>query len=399
MSLGIGLKRVILRNYKSIQACDVRLPPLACLVGPNGAGKSNFVDSLRFVADALRNGVDSALRERGGINEVRRRSGGRPNHFAVGLELDINEAYHFEYEFEIAARPDGRFAVQKESGKCRFRDDSGEVSRHFRVKKGKLEDHSYEELRLSDVGDDRLFLGFGIDVFRHLRKGIADMGFYSLNPDRIRDLQAPDAGDLLSRDGANLASVLGRLQRTRPDLKDRIVEFLSTVVPEIDNVNLKPLGPKETLEFEQISAGHKRTKFLAASMSDGTLRALGVLVALFQSSGGPLLPLVAVEEPEVALHPAAAGVLFDSLKEASERRQVLVTSHSPDLLDRWDLDPNSLLAVQWDEGKTLISTVNPSSRRMLEERLRTPGDLLRMNQMLPDRRRIPRPTTTQGSLF
>jgi len=70
------LTRVVLRNYKSIATCDVRLHPLVFLVGPNGAGKSNFLDALRFVTDALRTSLDHALRDRGGIKEVRRRSGG-----------------------------------------------------------------------------------------------------------------------------------------------------------------------------------------------------------------------------------------------------------------------------------------------------------------------------------
>ncbi len=68
------LTKVVLRNYKSIAACDVQLCPLVFLVGPNGAGKSNFLDALRFVADALRTSLDHALRDRGGIKEVRRRS-------------------------------------------------------------------------------------------------------------------------------------------------------------------------------------------------------------------------------------------------------------------------------------------------------------------------------------
>jgi len=52
------LTRVVLRNYKSIAECNVRLHPLVFLVGPNGAGKSNFLDALRFVADALRTSLD-----------------------------------------------------------------------------------------------------------------------------------------------------------------------------------------------------------------------------------------------------------------------------------------------------------------------------------------------------
>ena len=61
------ITRVSLRNYKSIAACDVQLQPLTFLVGRNGAGKSNFLDALRFVADALNSSLDHAIRARGGI--------------------------------------------------------------------------------------------------------------------------------------------------------------------------------------------------------------------------------------------------------------------------------------------------------------------------------------------
>lgn len=73
-------------------------------------------------------------------------------------------------------------------------------------------------------------------------------------------------------------------------------------------------------------------------MSDGTLRALGILAAIFQGSNGTRVPLVAIEEPEVALHPAAAGVLLDGLRETSQFTQLLVTSHSPDVLDDESID-------------------------------------------------------------
>ena len=77
------LTRVVLRNYKSIAACDVAPAQLSFLVGPNGSGKSNFLDALRFIADSLRFSIDHALRDRGGINEVRRRSGGHPTSDAL----------------------------------------------------------------------------------------------------------------------------------------------------------------------------------------------------------------------------------------------------------------------------------------------------------------------------
>ncbi len=101
------ITRVALRNYKSTSACDVELTPLTFLVGPNGSGKSNFVDALRFTAQALRFTPDHTLHERGGINEVRRRSRGHPNHFGIRLGFRLPDAAGW-YAFEIGARPKGR---------------------------------------------------------------------------------------------------------------------------------------------------------------------------------------------------------------------------------------------------------------------------------------------------
>ena len=70
------LTRIILRNYKSIGHCDVKLGPLTYLVGVNGSGKSNFLDALHLIRDALTGSLDNALNERGGLSEVRRRSSG-----------------------------------------------------------------------------------------------------------------------------------------------------------------------------------------------------------------------------------------------------------------------------------------------------------------------------------
>jgi AAA ATPase domain len=111
------ITRVRLNNYKSIEKCDVHLRPLLFLVGPNGSGKSNFLDALRFVADALDKTLDHALRDRGGIKEVRRRSGGHPNHFTIKLNFKLSDGTVGDYTFRIGAQPQGGYEVQSEECK------------------------------------------------------------------------------------------------------------------------------------------------------------------------------------------------------------------------------------------------------------------------------------------
>lgn len=106
---GPFITRVTLRNYKSIASCKIDLPRLAFLIGPNGSGKSNFLDSFRFVADSLKTSLDHALRDRGTIKEVRRRSGGHPNHFSIRLDFNLPDSTVGHLSFRVGARRDGGF--------------------------------------------------------------------------------------------------------------------------------------------------------------------------------------------------------------------------------------------------------------------------------------------------
>src|SRR6266446_2608528 len=100
----VFVTRLTLRNYKSIAACQLSLGPLTFLVGPNGSGKSNCLDSLRLVSESLRTSLDHALRDRGTIKEVRRRSGGHPNHFAIRLDLTMQAGATGHFSFQVAAK-------------------------------------------------------------------------------------------------------------------------------------------------------------------------------------------------------------------------------------------------------------------------------------------------------
>jgi predicted ATPase len=373
------ISRLVLKNYKSIASCDLRLGPLTFLVGPNGSGKSNCVDGVRFVADALRNSLDYALRERGGINEVRRRSAGRPTHFGMRAEFRLPDGSDGYYAFKIGARPKGGFVVQREE--CRA------GAHHVCVENGDVVSKSVPVVPAAIT--DRLYLvaASGLPEFRQVFDAFSTMGFYNLNPDQIRRFQPPNPGDLLQGDGGNLASVLKRLATSSTSTKTRIEEYLGKVVPGISGVESQAVGPWETIQFRQeVSGSETPWRFQAANMSDGTLRALAVLVAAFQSANGTgsSVPLVAIEEPEMALHPAAAGVMLSALREAQRWTQLLLTSHSPDFLDDRTIDDASILAVSLEEGTTRIGPLDAAGRTALREHLYTAGELLRRNELTPD---------------
>lgn len=386
------LRRVRIKNYKSIAACNVQLKaPLAILVGPNGSGKSNFLDALRLISDSLNTTLEQALRDRGGVNEVRRRSGGHPTHFTVQLDFTLRSGLLGSFAFEVAAISDGEFVVSKE--RC-------EVSKDLVTGDDYYDDYYYEvdfkreteivetnlQVAMPPVLHDRLYItnAGSVKPFDEVFDALRSMGFYNLNPGVIREFQRSDPGTLLERDGRNLASVLARLDTHHPEIMETIKEYLAAVVPGVEGAGRLMYGPRETVQFLQRVPGQKHPwKFSAINMSDGTLRALGVIVALLQTNSRTP-SVVGIEEPETALHPAASGVLWEEIWAAAQKTQVLVTSHSADLLDRDSISPDALLGVSSEANRTSIGPLNEGARDLLRKKLCTPGELMRQRATDPD---------------
>lgn len=394
------MRRVLVRNYKSIELCDVALEPLTVLVGRNGAGKSNFLDALRFVADGLRTSLDHAIKARGGIDAVRRRSTGHPRNFAIQLVLELPDGREANYGFEVAAREKGGFIVKSE--RLRLPGSFFHIDRSERgsasvtsaqtalpVQGSAREPRFTASLQnMPPPMPDRLYLvtASGFPEFRPVYDALLALGFYNFNPKVMRDPQTPDAGELLHQDGSNIASVIARLERDEPEAMLRVVEYLRKVVPSVEEVRQVTHGAWETIEFHQEIKGAKSPwRFEALSMSDGTLRAVGALVAVMQrvERKSPV-QLVGLEEPETALHPAAVAALTDALHEAALRTQVLVTCHSPDVLDHIDPERDGLFVVRAKEGISTVARVDPASRELMKEHLRTAGELLRADNLDQD---------------
>ena len=118
-------------------------------------------------------------------------------------------------------------------------------------------------------------------------------------------------------------------------------------------------GKKLSLEFTQEWGKDKKVKFEAFAMSDGTLRALGILAAVLQK---PVPTLIAIEEPESTIHPEALGAVLDVIRMASSVTQIIATTHSPELLDAESIEPENLRIVTWAEGVTHMSDLSEQPR-------------------------------------
>lgn len=373
--------RLRLGDFRSIRSCDVPLGDVAVLVGPNGAGKSNFFDALQLVADALNDSLPDAIRDRLGGSAVVRDGAAA---FSIDIEFRLGER-EGRYAFDLSVTRDPEYEVDRES--LRFADDGV----GFRRSKGI--DVAVDGLWTSLRGVGRLTLNdlllrsasTAIGEFAEVVSGLA--GFQILNPvpNVFLRPQPRDLGDRLENDAANLASVWENLTRQFPERAARVLDYLRLIVPGVENVTtVAGLGERYVgLQFQVRDGDGPPVEHDAASMSYGTLRALAVLVGIF----GPYRDLVspiAIEEPESGLHPAAASVLLDALHDAAEHRQVLVSTHSPDILDNPALDPDGLIVVRKVGTVSLFGPMDAGARTVVREGSFTVGDLLRSDQVWPE---------------
>jgi hypothetical protein len=152
-------------------------------VGQNGAGKSNFLEAIRLVSESLNTSLEHALRDRGGINEVRRRSSGHPTHFGIRLDWVLPNGTEGIYAFRVGAKKKGGFEVQQEQ--CRIFPVGLQGENYFRVERGILKKSNFKVA--PPASNDRLYLvsAAGFPLFRPLYDALSHMGFYNLNPDEI----------------------------------------------------------------------------------------------------------------------------------------------------------------------------------------------------------------------
>jgi len=397
------ITRVALTNYKSIAACDVPLGPLTILVGPNGAGKSNFLDAMRFCRDALRTPLDQVFAKRNtNLYHMRHRSPANPESLGMRFDFALDGGQQGHYSFEIGPQSPRGFEVRQET--CVIQRSDGEPKHSFEIHSGNFTLSSVTSIRmpLPTPSANRLYLvNASLPEFQQVYELLSGMEFYTPDPEMMRnELDTTGSADILDADGENTASVLDRLSHTQEAMKARIDQYLQAIVPGFVRVEAEEFRSYKLLNFYLAVAGSpKPNAFLASAMSDGTLRALALLVALFQNAGSDSrVSLIGIEEPEAGLHPAATAVLLDAIREASESVQVVVTSHSTDLLDNPEISSDAIRAVSWENGQTEILGIDRASRSALHDRLYTAGELLRMGRLLPESRKASEGSESEVSL-
>ncbi len=364
------IDRVNIRNYRSLGDVTVDLEDLTVFIGENGSGKSNFLDVLRFVRDALQHGLDAALisYDRGGIGALRRYSAkGKPYDVAISLDLTLNNE-KCSYSFTLSSLRRNEYRVKSE--RCSVA--SGKYT--YEIKDGKLVETTIDGAIAIQEKNLTLPLVGNLTEFSLLYEFLIQMGFYSIFPNNLRPPQRPGNTYPLDEQGNNLATVLRDfVKRPENDRKENLFEDLATVVPGITRND--PIDVRQVGSYLVVRIKHENDTgiFDLALESDGTIRTLGILTAIYQY---PTLPLLSIEEPELMIHARAMGLLCDVLLEASRRGQILITTHSPDLIARFSAE--AFRIVERTNGTTQIGILTYDQRQSIAQKIFNAGDLLRI---------------------
>jgi predicted ATPase len=395
------LRRVRIRGYKSIAFCDVTLEPLTILVGRNAAGKSNFLDALAFLRDCVKVGVPEAVRRRGNMQTLLCRSV-ESNALAFEIETSFTAGttpteHQARYRLNIPAdsaagvlthgEPEEWLSIEERPTGWQGSLTSVGTPRKLQVFSGTVEPGIQmpptNTMSLS-IASGQLMLNYlGHLPYSELAESLRNMAFYDFIPDAMRPVTELTSGQLLDRTGWNLASVLDSTRRNDEWALKRVGSYLSAIVREVERFEVVRYGEYETIRFRLCFGKPDTTlEFDAASMSDGTLRALAALTAAFQS----VLPygcpsVVGIEEPESALHPAAMRALVDALDDATQRTQIVLTTHSAEMLDNPTIHPENVRVVEMIDGQTVIGPVDEASLEIVRQKLDTLGGLERQNQL------------------
>ncbi len=321
----LRLRHIRLRNWMNFVVAEVDVPDRLFLVGPNASGKSNFLKALLFLRDVAvaGGGLQSAVRARGGLRAIRSLAARREPDIEIAVRVGA-DADVPPWEYELVFGDGHGNGVGR--GKAVVKRERVVVEGEEVLLRPTREDEKDPELltqtHLEQVAANR--------AFRPLAELFGSIQYLHVVPQLIRD---PDRSVGI-RDDPYGGDFLERIARTPARTRDarlrRICEALRVAVPQLEEIELRrdergtPHLEGRFRHWRRHGAWQREEQ-----LSDGTLRLLGLLWGLMDGTG-PLL----LEEPELSLHPAIVRVLPQMFVRVQRQggRQVLVSTHSPDLL-------------------------------------------------------------------
>ncbi len=367
-------KRVHIRNFKSLGDVTVDLGPVTVLIGRSGTGKTNFVEALRFLRDALLERNIAATQQRyGGWEKIYCATGSKPHYFFFDLTFaapGIASDYRYQLRYEFNPQGGGLRVPEEKlalGGKVLFHHQAGNwVSAPSLVNPPK----SHDVMLGSISGVEEVTVAYLV-----LTNGLRCYDFPSgiLRPQTAHQPVKQQNSGGLSDGGENYLQVFNALVDNLGAFGDRrrLIAALKCLNRSV--VNIDPRLPDRRTILVSHEMEGKALVFDLSQESEGFRRYLAYLLALYQT---PPKQTLIFEEPEKAIHPGALAALADEFTLCAEqgRGQVLLTSHSPTLLNHFE--PEQFRVAEIHNHLTRIGPLAPDQVESLRKKLLDPGELL-----------------------
>ena len=377
------VERLKLQNILSFgpDPVELELKPLNVLIGPNGAGKSNLIEIIDLLRCAPSD-ISRPISKGGGVSQWIRQ--GKPEASSAKVEVVANPtgeqalryAFEFagiEHRFKIIRerledapadgqtprpffdRQEDRAELYQEVVNLKVSDSLVPAAADSMERAGELKptDYSITDPRKAFLAEIREPSKYPEQA--HLEDGLGRIKIYrEWSFGRNMPLRQPQQADLrndfLSADATNLGLVLSRLRR-KPAAKRKVLDVLRRLYGGITDYDIVIEGGAAQILVEEGDISVPATR-----LSDGTLRFL-CLLAILCDTAPP--PLVCVEEPELGLHPDALALLADLFVEASERTQLIVTTHSEALVGALTNQPDAIVVCERPGASTELRRLDP----------------------------------------
>jgi len=353
------LKNIKLHNWKNFQKCEVDLTERCFIIGANASGKSNFIDALRFLRDIAKQsgGLQTAVEERSGITKIRCLAARRQSNVSITVELgNPNEEQNlWRYHLDFAHTGGG---VIKSQVKIIAEEVYSYHEKKYILKRNsQTENEDEETLKFTHLEQATANRGF-----RELQAFFQNIEYLNVIPQLVRESSSV-VTSFTKEDyyGRNFLERLAKMnEKTRNSYFRKINQSLKIAVPQLEELNFisDKMGIPH-LEAKYVHWRAKGSKQQEMQFSDGTLRLIGFLFALLDNSGVALL-----EEPEINLHSGIISQIPEFIskiqrsKKVKSGSQILITTHSYDILSASGISTDEVLLLQNTPKGTTIQKVS-----------------------------------------
>ncbi len=365
------ISRIILKNWKNFRSIKVDLKQRTFVVGPNASGKSNFLDAFRFLRDIAKpgGGLQKAISDRGGISKLRCLAARKDPEIVVGISLSEYGSVEVDWKYEIGIKQEARgHHMPYLSYEKVWKGEKLIIDRPNDNREDKTDRERLSQTFLEQINANKDFR----DVAKYLEKAL----YLHIVPQLLKYPLAFAGADLPGDPfGRGFLDKLAKTpEKTRNAWLKKIDAALRIAVPQLRELHYAEENGKPHLEalYEhwRPDAGKQKEE----QFSDGTLRMIGLLWSLQEGEG-----LLLLEEPELSLNAAIISRLPSIIYkiQKQKRRQVIMTSHSADLLADKGISLHEILVFTPDKEGTKIDVAVDIAevRAMLEDGM-TPGDAI-----------------------